>query len=70
MVRDAHQQCASRGQIPNRIEDALVESIRLSPLQPPVEFLAHIGASLPKLDVILTVGHRILMEGSQNFVFT
>ena len=50
----------SRSQIPNRIEDGLVEFLRCSPLQSLVEGLAYIGASLPKFDVVLAVGHRVL----------
>ena len=50
----------SRSQIPNRVEDRLVEFIQLSPLQSPVEHLTYITASPSKFDVILIVGHGVL----------
>ena len=54
------QCCGSRSQISNRIEDGLVKLIRLSPIQSPVECLTYIGASPPKLEVPLIVGHCVL----------
>ena len=47
-------------QIPNRIQDGPGESILLSPLQSPIEYLTYITAHPPKVDVILIVGHRVL----------
>jgi hypothetical protein len=61
IIRRAHFWSDSRSQISNRIEDGLVEVIQLSPLQPSVKRLTHIGASLAKVDVVLIIGHRILM---------
>jgi hypothetical protein len=52
--------CGLQGQISNRIEDGLVESIYPSSLQSLVEYLAYVTASPPKVDVILIVGHRVL----------
>jgi hypothetical protein len=48
------------GQISNRVKDGLVEFFQSSPLQSPVERLTYTGAGLPKIDVILIVGHRVL----------
>ena len=50
----------SRSQLSNRVEYGLVDLIQLSSPQLPVEYLAYIAASPPKVDVILIVGHRIL----------
>ena len=52
--------CYSLSQISNRIEDKLVEFFQLPSLQSPVERLAYFPAILPKLDIVLIVGHRVL----------
>jgi hypothetical protein len=50
----------SRSQISNRIEDGLIKFVRSLPLQPPVEYLTHIPAIPPQINVILVVGHGVL----------
>lgn len=50
----------SRGQISDRIEDGLVEFVQSSPLQSPVEYLAHISAVPAEVDIVLPVRHRVL----------
>ena len=52
----------SRSQISNRIEDKLVEFFQLPSIQSRVERFAHFTAILPKLDVVLIVGHSVLDE--------
>ena len=54
------QCCGSRSQTSNRIEDGLVELIRLSPIQSQVECLTYTSASPPKLNIIPIFGHRVL----------
>ena len=49
-----------RGQISNCIQDGLVESIQLFPLQSLVEHLARVTTSPAKINVILFIGHRVL----------
>ena len=50
----------SRSQLSNRFEDGLIELIQLSSLQFPVEYLAYIATSPPKVNVLLIVRHRVL----------
>ena len=50
----------SRSQIPNRIQDGLVELVQLFPLQPSMEYLTHVTAIPPKVDIIPVVGHCVL----------
>ena len=50
----------SQSQISYPIEDGLVEFVHSSPLQSPVEYLTHVTADPPKVDIVLVVGHRIL----------
>ena len=58
------------GEISDCIQDSPGESIRLPPLQPPVEYLAYIAAGPPKVDVILVIGHRVLeRDVSRKLIF-
>jgi hypothetical protein len=56
----AHEQSGLRSQLSDRIENGLIELVQLPPLQFPVEYLTYISTSLPEVDVILIVGHRVL----------
>ena len=57
-----HCRSASRSQLPNCIEDRLVELVQMSSLQFPIEHLTYIATGPPEVDEILIVCHRVLVD--------
>jgi hypothetical protein len=55
-----HRLFGSRSEIPNRIENGLVEFVQPFPIQSPVKNLTHVTAVPSEVDIVLIVCHGVL----------
>ena len=52
---------SSRSYLPNRLEHRLIELVHSSSLHPSVKGFTDVGTDQPELDVVRSVGHRVLV---------